>query len=341
MRIMHILPELEEGGVERHVLMLSRQQKNKGHDVYVVSAGGKLVGELVKGIEHLVFPVHSKNPFVGITCALKLSPVVRKSRIDIIHAHSRVPSWIAMLVSKFSGKPYIVTAHGVFSTRARWIYIPYRRADRVICVSKSVQMIMQDRFSGNTIVIRNGMPVINGKWQGSSGEQVKFLFVGRLTQIKGVQDILMALSSVSGNWQLAVLGDGPWREKLESMTRELKLEDRVRFHGFRDDPDSWMEQSDCLLFPSYIEGMPLTLARAVQIGMPVIASDIEPVCEMALDKTGLLKPGDVAAWKNAIENFIATKQTVAVFHKDIIPSVAQMADEVQTVYAAAISKKVT
>ena len=102
-----------------------------------------------------------------------------------------------------------------------------------------------------------------------------------------------------------------------------------------------MEQSDCLLFPSYVEGMPLTLARAVQIGMPVIASDIEPVCEMALDKTGLLKPGDVTAWKNAIENFIATKQTVAVFYKDIIPSVAQMEDEVQTVYAAAMSQKVT
>jgi len=339
MRIMHILPELEEGGVERHVLMLSGQQKNEGHEVYVISAGGKLVAQLADGVTHIRFPVHSKNPLIGIYCAFRLAPLVR-SGMDIIHAHSRVPAWVAMLVSKLSGKPYIVTAHAFFSTQARWIYIPYRRAGAVICVSKSVQSGMENCFADNTVVIRNGMPPVNNVWKGSDGSSLKFLFVGRLTRLKGVQDILAVLSSVAGNWKFAVLGDGPLRQELEEMVKSYGLGKKVVFHGFRDDPDLWMEKSDCLLFPSWIEGMPLTLARAIQIGIPVIASDIEPVREMAAGRGGLIKPGDLAAWKHAIENFMATKQSPAAFDKKFIPTIGQMTHEVQSVYQSVIPTEV-
>jgi glycosyltransferase involved in cell wall biosynthesis len=256
--------------------------------------------------------------------------------MDIIHAHSRVPAWIAMFTSKFSGKPYVVTAHGYFSTQAKWIYIPYRRANRVICVSKAVQSGMINCFAENTIVVRNGMPAVRNTWKGSGGSRLVFLFVGRLTQLKGLQDILNILPAVKGDWQLDILGDGPLRGELEQMAVSLKLKEKVTFHGFRDDPDTWMERSDCLLFPSYIEGMPLTLARAIQIGLPVIASDIEPVSEMALGINGLLKPGDRESWRNALERFIATKQAPARFDRNAIPTIQQMTREVQAVYQAAI-----
>ena len=339
MKIMHILPELEEGGVERHVLMLSGQLKKEGHEVYVISAGGKLVPHLADGIVHMKFPVHSKNPLVGIYCAFQLAPVVRKNNINIIHAHSRVPAWIAMLAGNLSQTPYVVTAHGYFSTQTKWIYIPYRRANTVICVSKSVQSGMQKCFAANTVVIRNGMPDVKKTWQGSGEKTVHFLFIGRLTKLKGLQDVLKVLPSVRGDWKLDILGDGPLCGQLKEMTKSMQLEEQVIFHGFRDDPDFWMERSDCLLFPSYVEGMPLTLARAVQIGMPVIASGIEPVSEMAFLNNGLVKPGDLVAWKKAIETFLVTKQAPIAFDKGRIPTVAQMAQEVQSVYAAAISQK--
>jgi len=252
MKILHILPELEEGGVERHVLMLSAQQREEGHEVYVASAGGKLVSQLVTGVLHIRFPVHSKNPFVGIYCAVRLASLITKNKIDVIHAHSRVPAWIAMFSSKFSGKPYIVTAHAYFSTQAKLIYIPYRQANTVICVSKSVQNGMKNCFAENTVVIRNGMPAVKNTWRGSGGPRVNFLFVGRLTRLKGLQDILKILPSVPSTCKLDVLGDGPLRGELENMVESLNLKEKVTFHGFRDDPDAWMERSDCLLFPSYI-----------------------------------------------------------------------------------------
>lgn len=339
LKVVHILPELDEGGVERHVLMLSAQQKEKGQEVIVVSAGGKLVSQLVKGVLHVHLPVHRKNPLVGIYCAVRLVSLVRRDKIDIIHAHSRVPAWIALLTSKFSGIPYIVTAHAYFSNQAKWIYIPYRQANTTICVSKSVQNGMRDCFADNTVVIRNGMPAVRTSWKGSGASKVSFLFVGRLTQLKGLQDIFKIAPSIKDNWKLDVLGDGPLRGQLEEMVRSLKLEEKVFFHGFQDDPDAWMERSDCLLFPSYIEGMPLTLARAIQIGIPVIASDIEPVSEMALEKNGLVKPGDLEAWKNGIERFLVTRQSPASFDKNAIPTLYQMTQEVQSVYESATSRQ--
>ncbi len=336
MRIMHILPELEEGGVERHVLMLSEQQLIEGHKVHVVSAGGKMVSQLAAGVVHVHFPVHRKNPFVGIYCAMRLASYVRRNHIDFIHAHSRVPAWVAMFTSRFSGSPYAVTAHAYFSNQSKWIYFPFRKANRVICVSKSVQNGMKNCFAGNTVVIRNGLPAVKNIWKGSSGPGVNFLFVGRLTELKGLQDVLKVAPSISGNWRLDVLGDGPLRHELETMTDSLNLNDKVTFHGFQDDPDVWMERSDCLLFPSHIEGMPLTLARAIQIGIPVIATDIEPVREMAHDSHGLVKTGNLESWKNAITVFLETKQSPVAFDKNAIPTIRQMTQEVQAVYEAVI-----
>ena len=337
MRILHILPELEEGGVERHVLMLSGQQKKEGHDVFVVSAGGKLVSQFTNGVKHFRFPVHRKNPITGVLCAVRLNLLVRRNAIDVIHAHSRVPAWIAMFTSRFSNTPYIVTAHAYFSTQVRWIYIPYRQASRVICVSKSVKRSMKNCFAENTVVIRNGMPVVNSLWKGSGDATVKFLFVGRLTQLKGLQDIIKILPELHGDWRLDVIGDGPLRIQLEEMVKSFGLNERVLFHGFLNDPDAWMERSDCLLFPSYIEGMPLTLARAIQIGLPVIASDIEPISELSLGNKGLVKPGDLESWVNALEGFLATKHSPADFDRNAIPTIQQMTKEVLKVYRAAIT----
>ena len=65
MNIIHILPEFDEGGVERHVLWLSNELAALGHDVTVVSAGGKLEARL-KGVTIVHLPVHRKNPLTAL-----------------------------------------------------------------------------------------------------------------------------------------------------------------------------------------------------------------------------------------------------------------------------------
>lgn len=333
MKIIEILPELEIGGVERHVIDLSNELAERGHDVLVISAGGQMQAQLSKKVEHRSLPVHKKNPFTGWFCAKKISKWIKNEKYQLLHAHSRVPAWIADWASGMSGVPYLVTAHVDFGNKSRWIYRPYREAARVICVSHAVCNAMKNVFSNNTEVVLNGLDTPSVTWSKPDKPPVKFLFVGRLSEVKGLQDALRAMPQ-NGDWTLDVLGDGPIMDELKKITQERDINEKVYFHGYVDSKvvDEYMSRSSCLLFPSYTEGMPLTLARAVQIGIPVIASNIEPVAEMAGSRDGLLAPGDINAWGGAIRDFISNETPQVRFEPDSVPTLAKMVDRVEEIY---------
>ena len=335
MKVIEILPELDIGGVERHVIDLTAELADRGHEILVVSAGGKMQRQLSSAVEHRTLPVQKKNPFIGWLCSRRIADWVKNEGWQLIHAHSRVPAWIASWAAARSGVPYVVTAHVDFGNKSPWIYAPYRKAARTICVSAAVQQAMKGCFSENTQVILNGLDEPKLKWTKPSGNIVKFLFVGRLSPVKGLQDALRALPKEAA-WTLDVLGDGPTRKELEAETAELGLTERVRFHGFSEEADRFMAESSCLLFPSYTEGMPLTLARAVQIGIPVLASNIQPVAEMLGGTAGLLTPGDIPAWSAAIKVFISTRQAPCLFPEGSVPTLKSMADAVEKIYSAVI-----
>ena len=93
-----------------------------------------------------------------------------------------------------------------------------------------------------------------------------------------------------------------------------------------------MANSSCLLFPSYNEGMPLTLAQAVLVGVPVLASAIQPVIELKGDVDGLLPPGDTAAWNSALSEFLKHRNSCPVFPPSRVPTLEHMVDQVKEVY---------
>lgn len=338
MKIIHILPEMEEGGVERHVLWLSNDLAATGHAVTVVSAGGKLESSL-KDVGTIQLPVHKKNPFTALYSAGKIAALAKKEKTDIIHAHSRVPAWIAWRVSKLTGTPYVVTAHVDFGNKTPWIYKPYRNAQKVICVSEAVETAMKSCFSGNTQVVLNGMPRVEFTWKGPADDGTRFLFIGRLSPVKGIQDVVEILPRLTGEWTLDVVGDGPLFEPLTKRVQELGLHSRVRLHGFRDDTDQWLVDCSCLLFPSYTEGMPLTLARAVQLGVPVIPSSIQPVKEMAESDRGLIPPGEKAPWLEAIQSALEGRFVYPSFSKERIPTVEKMTRKVEGIYCEVINRR--
>lgn len=332
MKIIEILPELDIGGVERHVIDLSNELAERGHEVLVISAGGKMQSQLSPKVEHRLLSVHKKNPLLVYKHALKIASWIKNEGWQIIHAHSRVPAWIANKASSFAHIPYLVTAHVDFGNKSPWIYRPYRDASTVICVSSAVREGMKSCFYNNTQVVLNGLNTPLFKWSRPKEPPVKFLFVGRLSPVKGLQDAFNAMPK-DGNWTIDVLGDGPMREELEKLAQFLGISAKVTFHGYSDETDKFMANSSCLLFPSYIEGMPLTLARAIQIGTPVIASDIEPVKEILGGHTkGLLVPGDIPSWNKAISDFISLGKAEASFSPEFVPTLKTMVDSDEAIY---------
>ena len=130
---------------------------------------------------------------------------------------------------------------------------------------------------------------------------VLFVTVCRLYRGKGVRHALRALARLPGSARLVVVGDGEERASLETLVHELGLADRVTFTGAvpGEAVARYMQASDAFVFPTELpEAAPLVLPEAMGCGLPVVASRVGAIPEMA-DRNGegavLVPPGDVEA----------------------------------------------
>ncbi|MDR1515500.1 MAG: glycosyltransferase family 4 protein [Synergistaceae bacterium] len=311
MNIIHILPELEDGGVERLVPVYANEQALLGHNISVISAGGKLESLLSPEVRHIRMPVHRKNPAIGLLCAFRLARIIARGDVSVIHAHSRVPAWICCVAKRLAPRvKFFFTAHSDYAKYKLGMW-PVKHADGVTCVSQYALNSLLNWLPANvpTNVIYN--PVIKKllPWRGGSGTAKRLLYAGRLSPKKFPLAVLEALARHREHaWVLDIFGDGPFRQSVEDRARELGIGDRVILHGFSDNIPEILADCDLLLHSSMAEGFGLTLLEALLSGVPVIASDLPATRELTgSDGTGLLPPGDAEAWSEAFGAFFDGK----------------------------------
>ena len=139
--IAQILPELNSGGVERGTLEISKSAVERGWNSWVISRKGRLVDELTKdGGQHLDWSIGGKHPWT-LRWLPRLMEFCREHRIDILHARSRMPAWVAYLAWRMmpvTSRPvFVTTVHGLNSVNAYSRIMT--RGERVIVVSKTAQ----------------------------------------------------------------------------------------------------------------------------------------------------------------------------------------------------------
>lgn len=333
MKIIELLPELNIGGVERHVVDLANELCLMGHDVLVVSAGGGMESQLDNRVKVLHLPVHRKNIFTGLYSALRLAWLTRHEKWQLMHAHSRVPAWIAWWASSWVKVPFVTTAHAMYSLNAG--ILPFKKSGLTVCVSRAVKEYMRGWLPENVRVIYNGLPagsVIPLK----ADREKTILSVGRLSHLKGLDVLIRAWAEICAEntrgYRLEIVGDGPERENLERLVRNLGISGYVSFTGYKEDIAERLSRCACYVLPSREEGMGLTLMQAVKMDVPVIASDIPAVRELAETPECLISPDDVNGWRTALENFIDGRGKVCSFHKNAILSEHEMAEKLLSLY---------
>lgn len=310
MKIFLLVPELEEGGVEHHVVSLANQLVAFQYDVVVISNGGRLETGLNEKIIRINLPVHRKELFTAMFSAAAISRIVPKNKLSVLHAHSRVPFWVAWFVSLLCKIPWGATCHAEYSCNLA--LFPLKRASFCITVSKSIQQHLGKYLPDKNVrVIPNGVAEPESFWDSMvlKRRTKKFLYLGRLSGIKGIRFLLGVFSSLFRNnpwldWVFEIAGEGSLRVELEEYARQRGIADKVVFLGHVDSPWELMSNTSCFLFPSFSEGMPLALLEAMACGCPIIASDIPSVREVVGNAEKLVSCGDTQAWELAISALI-------------------------------------
>ena len=153
------LQQLTIGGAETHVTELAKELKRRGYNVVVTSSGGVYEKELAEaGIKHYKVPLQSKNPLKVMKSVRILKKVIKDERIDIVHSHARISSFILGKMQKRMKFPYVTTAHWVFTTKYGLKYIT-DWGEKCVAVSEDIKTYLMDNYK---IPARDIRVTING-----------------------------------------------------------------------------------------------------------------------------------------------------------------------------------
>ncbi len=295
MHIVQILPELNQGGVERGTVEFSRELVKRGHTSTVISAGGSLAEQIVAdGGHHIQLNVCSKNPLTFLSRAHKLRTTIVKLQPDILHARSRVPAWLAFYANKKLNIPFVTTVHG-FNSISRYSEI-MTRGERVIYGSTSIKDYILKNYSVDKSKLRyvpRGIDmeyfdpvkvdsdfIDSFKLKHELANRYVIAIVGRVTEWKGHDCFIRALGQIQKQHPEAVglVAGGVWHGK-ENYLRDLKqLADEVgadiRFTGSQSSVREIYALSNLVV--SAASTKPETFGRvaaeALAMNTPVIAS---------------------------------------------------------------------
>jgi len=229
--------------------------------------------------------------------ARELSRHLLRQRPDLVQTFLFHGNIVGRLAARRAGVPCVVCGIRVAERHCRWhLWVDRLTAPwvhRYVCVSEAVA-----RFSAEAglpaeriVVIPNGVDL--EQFGASSPEARRELgiargkrlvtFIGRLEPQKGVRWLLEA----AAEWlprlpgcDLLLVGRGPDRPALERLAVHRGIASRVHFLGWRPDVPQILAASELLVLPSRWEGMPNVVLQAMASGLPVIAADVEGVCEL-------------------------------------------------------------
>jgi len=232
---------------------------------------------------------------------------------DLIDAHYYYPDGVAAgFIAKALKKPFIVTARGTDINVIPDYPVPRQLildTAQAAAASIGVSRALIDKLAGlgaareKLDVFRNGvdlqrfelLPGDKARQHigiGASSEDYLMLSVGNLVELKGHHLAIEALAKMPKGTRLAIIGKGSERARLESLSRQLGVTDRVHFAGLvlPDQLKWWYSAADVLVLCSSREGWPNVLLEAMACGTPVVATNVGGVAEMLAMEVGILLP---------------------------------------------------
>ena len=317
--------------------------KNLGYEVHVLanfSFGNTTSDERTKefkkeledmGIKVYNVPIPRKITAIKemISSYKKIKEICKENKYDILHCHSPIGGVLARFAFKEfrkKGGKLIYTAHGFHFFKGapikNWlIFYPIeklcaRYTDCLITINKEDYKRAQ-KFKTKKVKYIPGIGIDTEKIKNIKRDreilnkfgikdEVVLVSVGELSDRKNHKVILEALEKIEDDYIYIICGQGEKKEELVNLSKKLKIQNKVKFLGYRQDIKEILKASDIFCFPSKQEGLPVALMEAMASGLPVVCSNIRGNSDLIEEKKG----GYLLEYNNSYEFLIKIHELI-------------------------------
>jgi len=274
------------------------------------------LGSLSQGLSEKGIGVHllRRRPGIDYFYPFKLARYLKKSKIKILYLHNPTALFYGTLAGKIARTQCIIyTEHGRDFSSSSKVKIANsllcKMVNRVVVVAEHGKRYLVQHEGVNEkkiIKIYNGIDsqrfgknhdvTLIRRELGITDDQSVIGIVARLDPIKNHTCLIRAMKIIAARLSEAVLliiGDGPLRTELESLTTNLGLQNNIKFLGARSDIAELLGVMDVFVLCSFSEGLSLTLIEACAAAKPIVATNVGGNAEIVKhESNGLLVPSD-------------------------------------------------
>lgn len=275
------------------------------------------------GVKCIDTPIERRgiNPLTDLKLMRHYKQILKDERPDLVITYSIKPNVYAGLVCSKMGIPFCANVQGLGTAfqkagLAQFVTLLYKLSFRKVRTVFFENKANAEEFQTLHIIPANKQKLLHGAGINlerypyhpyPENEKVHFLYLGRIMKEKGIDELFAAARSLYAerkDFVLDIVGfyEDAYKEQVESLVKD----GIAVFHGFQENPVPYYAASDCIVLPSYHEGMSNVLLEAAAIGRPLITSDI-PGCREAVDPgvTGILvKVKDTDSLRDGMESFL-------------------------------------
>lgn len=264
---------------------------------------------IIKHSIHFTEKMFSLNTY---KCYKELKRLIEKEKFDLIHCHMPITGILTRIASnKISKKenkkiPIIYTVHGFHFAKGLslkdWLYLIPER----MCAKYTDSLLVinnEDYKQAQKFKVRGKLEYIQGvglkpykpsekktniREELNIDKDTKILInISELCERKNQQRIIKIMDSFRNeNVICLICGDGEKREELQSMIKEMYLEDKVKLLGYREDALDILQDGDIFISTSSREGLSLSILEAMQAGLPIVARNIRGNNDLIEDGVG-------------------------------------------------------
>lgn len=254
---------LDIGGAETHIVELAVELKRRGYRVIVISNGGVYEDVLRDyGVEVQHAPMHTRKLPEMIRSLRMLRRVIKREKVDVVHSHARIPSFLLSILKRFMKFNIVTTAHGTFQVNRILKAMTYW-GEEVVAVSKDIEKYLLENYDMDESKISLNINGINlDKFKSKSNSKSDTVHISRLEpDTSEVAYALVEYAKKNPKENVVMVGDG---SELESLRKSAEGVQNIEFAGKTSNVENYLDRAKLFV------GISRAALEAMCYNIPVI-----------------------------------------------------------------------